>query len=58
MELCGSTLEKFLLERNALSFEFNEATILGLLTAIDFLHKNRLIHRDIKVINNIKFVIY
>lgn len=49
MELCSSTLEKFLSERSALCLEFNESTLIGLLIAVDFLHKNRLIHRDIKV---------
>lgn len=55
MELCHSTLEKYIWKRaqelKPIDTKFNEEIIEGLLSAVDFLHKNNVVHRDIKPSN-------
>ena len=54
MELCHFTLEKYLLNRlknQRTDTKFNEIVIEGLLSAVEFLHRNHIVHRDIKPSN-------
>ncbi|KAE9550607.1 hypothetical protein FO519_006178 [Halicephalobus sp. NKZ332] len=54
MELCHFTLEKYMMNRlkdQRIDQKFNEVVVEGLLSAVDFLHRNHVVHRDIKPSN-------